>query len=268
MIKIIDSEKDFIKNSNQLSSAAVADLVDLSDVEQSTAKDKLAPKQISVEEEFNSNELIYVDLADDNQDEEEGNLNTDIMILGSYQAPEDSLSPILRSILEYEAKMFEDLNQLYNVKGPKVFFYLDRGNGTSITLTPMCLNDANLAPRIQSKTRKSKFFYSLEWRTARSECELKQLDCIYNLIWYEPVAAFICMLGDRRRVFVCFSPLLDIKGRQTDLEFLYAMYTMCQSPNFVCFIRNKSTNKIELWSVEGRLKISIAHVIGIVVIKV
>ena len=133
------------------------------------------------------------------------------MILGSYQALEEFLSPILRGILEFEAKMFEDLNQLYNVKGPKVFFYLDRGNGT-ITLTPMCLNDANLAPRIQSKTRKSKNFYSLEWRTARSECESKQLDCIYNLIWYEPVAMFICMLGDRRRVFVCFSPLLDIKG--------------------------------------------------------
>jgi len=153
-------------------------------------------------------------------------------------------------------KMYYELSELYNPKSKKSVHYLKREANDSFTLTPMCLEDAYLSTRIQSK-RTSKLFYSLEWRCSRRECEGEKESCIYNLIWYEPFVAFICMQGNRPRVFVCYSPLLDKDGRPTSLEFLYGAYTMCTSPKFVCFVRNIVNNKIELWSDDGNYSMAL-----------
>jgi hypothetical protein len=187
---------------------------------------------------------------DENEGIEEGDLNDDVVEEGNFQPSEDSLSALIQDKLRDELKVYSDLSDLYNRTSSNDIYGLNRGKFDSLSLTPMCLNDAYLAARVQSR-RDFKLLYALEWRANRKACEQENQDCIYNLIWYEPFAGFICKQGRRSRVFISFSPLLDLDMKPTALEFLYAMYTMCDSPKFCCFVRNVVNNKIEFWQTKG-----------------
>ena len=182
---------------------------------------------------------------------EEGDLDVDVVDEDEYQEAEELLSSVIQDKLRDEVKVYSDLSDIYDKKSGKDIFGLSRGKYDSLSLTAMCLNDASLASKVQSR-RSFKLFYSLEWSANRKQCENENQDCIYNLIWYEPFAAFICMQGRRPRVFISFSPLLDKDMKPTCLEYLYSMYTMCDSPKFCCYVRNIVNNKIEFWNTRGK----------------
>lgn len=152
----------------------------------------------------------------------------------------------MTELLEKETTLYDQLNSLYNEKLKNDVHFIRRENH-SVTLTPMCLKQQHLHPKVQSK-RNFKLFYCLEWSHARSSCEESGNDCVYNLIWYEPFASLICFHEGRKRVFVCFSPLLDRYGNETNLDLIFPMYTMCQNPKFTCIVRNRKTNLLELWN--------------------
>jgi hypothetical protein len=187
---------------------------------------------------------------DESESKDEGDLNDDVVDEDEYQEPEDTLSSPIQDKLRDEVRVYSDLSDLYSRTSGSDIYGLTRGKFDSLSLTPMCLNDAYLAARVQSK-RNFKLFYALEWRANRKACEQENQDCIYNLIWYEPFAGFICKQGRRPRVFISYSPLLDLDMKPTGLEFLYATYTMCDAPKFSCYVRNVVNNKIEFWHTQG-----------------
>ena len=207
----------------------------------------------SVLENATSKDVIVIDYDSDIENISEIVGFDEAIDIGNDLQPDPELLTVhLQDILREEMRMYADLYHLYDPKTKVDMYHLKRSEFDSLSLTPMCLNDPYLHTKIQSG-RQHKLFYSLEWRFIRGECRMTEQDCIYNLIWYEPFAAFICMQGTRPRVFVCFSPLLSKDGEPTHLEFLYGMYTMCTNPIFVCFIRNSITNTIELWTENGKI---------------
>ena len=201
--------------------------------------------------ELTGNNLLVESSSDTESEEAVADFNDDIVDVDEIQPQEETLASIIQEKLRGELKLYSDLAVLYNRSSSKDIYGLKRGKFDSLSLTPMCLNNIDLASIIQSR-KDFKIFYCLEWRTSRKECELANEDCIYNLIWYEPFAAFICMQGRRPRVFVSFSPLLDLDMQPTQFEFLYAMYTMCDKPKFSCYVRNIRNNKIEFWDTDGK----------------
>jgi hypothetical protein len=186
--------------------------------------------------------------SDDDSDAESevADFTDDISEVEEVQSQEDTLDSLIQEKLRDELKFNSDLASLHSRSSNKDIYGLTRGQFDTLSLTPMRLNDVELNSILQTKY--FKLFYSLEWRASRTECEKNLEDCIYNLIWYEPFAAFICMQGRRPRVFVSFSPLLDLHMQPTQYEFLYAMYTMCSKPKFSCYVRNTVNNKIEFWN--------------------
>ena len=197
---------------------------------------------------------LLSDSDDDNVESEStdvADFNDDVVEEGEYQQAEDTLSSPIQDKLRDEVRVYSDLANLYSKTSGSDIYGLTRGKFDSLSLTPMCLNDAYLASRVQSR-RNFKLFYALEWRVSRKACEQENEDCIYNLIWYEPFAGFICKQGRRPRVFIAFSPLLDLDMKPTGLEFLYATYTMCDAPKFCCYVRNVVNNKIEFWHNKGK----------------
>ena len=186
---------------------------------------------------------------DSDAESEVADFTDDISEVDEVQPQEDTLESLVQEKLRDELKLYSDLASLHSRSSNKDIYGLNRGKFDSLSLTPMCLNDVDLNSIIQSKY--FKLFYSLEWRASRTECEKNHEDCMFNLIWYEPFAAFICMQGRRPRVFVSFSPLLDLNMQPTQYEFIYAMYTMCTKPKFSCYVRNTVNNKIEFWNSKG-----------------